>query len=104
MSVRSGMFIKYAVEFVEASLTVSNDVLVGDVCIDADISVKMYRWTGTSFSITLYDLPEPKVKTAQGFGQGRGSQRQDKARLLRHLDRSGGRGYLRESRQQRGAG
>jgi len=63
MSVRSGLFIKYAVKFVEAKLTVSNDVLVGDVCIDADITVKMRRWTsGTTFTITLYDLPEAKVK------------------------------------------
>jgi hypothetical protein len=71
MSLRSGVFIKYAVEFVEASLTVSNDALVGDVCIDADITVKMYRWaTGTTFTITLYDLPEPKVKQLRDLAKG----------------------------------
>jgi|GEM_PF-1409737 len=71
MSVRSGLFIKYAVKFVEAKLTVSNDVLVGDVCIDADITVKMHRWTsGTTFTITLYDLPEAKVKQLKELTKG----------------------------------
>lgn len=65
------MFIKYAVEFVEANLTVSNDLLVGDVCIDADVAVKMSRWTtGTTFTITLYDLPEPKVKQLKDLTKG----------------------------------
>jgi len=85
MSVLSGVFIKYVVEFpvapgaagalaaaaaaapgvlaaAGASLKVSNDVLAGDFCIDADISVKMHRWdAGSEFEIKLYDLPEAKV-------------------------------------------
>lgn len=62
MSLRSGVFTKYVLEF--PGLTVSNDLIVGDVCIDADISVTMARWTsGSTFSITLYDLPEAKVKS-----------------------------------------
>lgn len=67
MSLRTGAFIKYVVEFEQpglTGLTVSNDVLVGDVCIDADVSVKMSRWmAGATFEITLYDLPEPKVQS-----------------------------------------
>jgi hypothetical protein len=92
MSVRSGVFIKYVVEFGDAAsspaaaaagavgaaigtgglpLKVSNDVLVGDVCIDADVTVKMSRWTtGTTFTITLYDLPEPKVKQLKDLAKG----------------------------------
>jgi hypothetical protein len=71
VSVRSGLFIKYAVEFVEAKLTVSNDVLVGDVCIDADVTVKMARWTtGTTFTITLYDLPLVMVKQLKESAKG----------------------------------
>jgi hypothetical protein len=63
MSVRSGVFIKYVVEFATPSLTVSNDVLKGDVCIDGDVTVTMGRWSsGTTFKITLYDLPEPYAK------------------------------------------
>lgn len=86
MSARSGVFIKYLVGFAigpgaagaagaaaaaaavagaaGASLKVSNDLLAGDVCIDADVSVKMSRGTmGATFTITLYDLPEPMVKS-----------------------------------------
>jgi hypothetical protein len=90
MSARSGVFTKYLVEFTTApgsatgvaaaaagavagalgaaagtkSLKVSNDILVGDVCIDADVSVQMSRGTrGATFKITLYDLPEPMVKS-----------------------------------------
>jgi hypothetical protein len=47
-------------------LTVSNDVLAGDFCIDADISVKMHRWAaGSEFEIKLYDLPEAKVSAIE---------------------------------------
>lgn len=47
-----------------AKLKVSNDLREGDVCIDADISVKMSRWLpGTTFEIKLYDLPEPMVES-----------------------------------------
>jgi hypothetical protein len=86
MSIRSGVFIKYVIQFfadagssggglasaVAAALPVggaglplkvSNDVLAGDICIDADISVKMHRWAaGAEFRINLFDLPEPKVR------------------------------------------
>jgi len=84
MTVRSGVFIKYVLKFEDAAssaggglaaaaaaavgagklpLKVSNDVLAGDLCIDADISVKMHRWAaGAEFEITLYDLPESKAK------------------------------------------
>lgn len=84
MSVRSGVFIKYVLEFKDAAISaggglaaaaaavvgagglplkVSNDVLAGDFCIDADISVKMHRGAaGTDFEITIYDLPESKAK------------------------------------------
>jgi hypothetical protein len=63
MSVRSGVFIKYVVKFTTPALTVSNDVLAGDVCIDGDVTVKMGRWTaGTTFTITFYDLPESYAK------------------------------------------
>jgi hypothetical protein len=91
MSVRSGVFIKYVVEFTIApsggggvagaiagaaalaagagattKLKVSNDALAGDFCIDADISVKMHRWSaGSNFEIKLYDLPAPKVSALQ---------------------------------------
>jgi hypothetical protein len=61
MSVRTGVFIKYVLEF--PGLKLSNDLLAGDMCIDADITVSMARWTsGTTFTITLYDLPEANVK------------------------------------------
>jgi len=70
MSVRSGVFTKYVIKF--PGLSVSNDIWSGDVCIDADVSVKMSRWTtGTSFTITLYDLPDKQVealKDATGLG------------------------------------
>ncbi|MDR3470655.1 MAG: hypothetical protein P4M09_03035 [Devosia sp.] len=60
MSVRSGVFTKYVVEF--PSLKLSNDLWAGDMCIDADVTVTMSRGvTGSTFSITLYDLPEGKV-------------------------------------------
>ena len=73
MSPRSGVFIKYSVEFVDAQLTVSNDVLVGDVCIDADVSIRMSRGiAGTSFEIKLYDLPEPKVQSLADTLKGNG--------------------------------
>src|SRR5579863_15590 len=91
MNGRSGVFIKYVIEFTIApggagavagaiagaaalatgagattKLTVSNDVLAADFCIDADISVKMHRWAaGSNFEIKLYDLPEPKVSALQ---------------------------------------
>jgi hypothetical protein len=65
MTVRTGVFTKYVLEF--PSLTVSNDLLAGDMCIDADVSVTMSRWTtGSTFTITLYDLPEAKVKSLAG--------------------------------------
>ena len=63
MSVRSGVIIKYVLKFTDAKLTVSNDTLVGDICIDADISVKMSRGlAGCTFEIKLYDLPESKIQ------------------------------------------
>jgi hypothetical protein len=88
MSLRSGVFIKYLVEFTIApggaagiagavavvaaaagattKLKVSNDVLAGDFCIDADVSVKMHRWAaGSEFEIKLYDLPEAKVSAIE---------------------------------------
>jgi len=58
MIARSGVFIKYVIEFVGADLTVSNDPSVGDFALDADVTVTMARGTlGTTFKITLYDLP-----------------------------------------------
>jgi hypothetical protein len=63
MSARSGVFIKYVVAFVDADLTISNDLLTGDVCLDADVSVRMSRGTaGADFEIKLFDLPEKNVK------------------------------------------
>ncbi len=63
MSWRSGVFLKYVVTFVTPGLAVSNDVFAGDVCLDADVSVRMSRGTaGAAFEITLYDLPEAKVQ------------------------------------------
>jgi hypothetical protein len=76
MSVRSGVFIKYVVEFVDAKLTVSNDTLVGDICIDGDVSVRMSRGVaGTAFEIKLYDLPEPKVQSLANTLQGNAKPR-----------------------------
>lgn len=64
MSIRTGVFIKYVVEFPDAKLKVSNDIMAGDISLDADINVRMSRGTaGATFEIKLYDLPEPKVKT-----------------------------------------
>lgn len=70
MSARSGVFIKYVVEFVDARLKVSNDLLKGDVCLDADVSVRMSRGTaGAAFEIKLYDLPEKNVKVIVAKGK-----------------------------------
>jgi hypothetical protein len=61
MSLRSGVFTKYVVEF-GAKLTVSNDPSVADLAIDADVTVTMSRGTlGTTFKIILYDLPLDKA-------------------------------------------
>lgn len=65
MSIRTGVFTKYVIEL--PGLSVSNDIWSGDVCIDADVTVKMSRWTaGTSFTITLYDLPDKQVEALKG--------------------------------------
>jgi hypothetical protein len=78
MSVRSGVFIKYVVEFVDANLTVSNDSLIGDICIDGDVSVRMSRGiAGAGFEIKLYDLPEPKVQSLANTLQGNAKPRID---------------------------
>jgi hypothetical protein len=62
MSVRSGVFPKYIIEFVDANFKVSNDISAGDFLIDADIKVTMARDTeGTKFTITLYNLPQDKA-------------------------------------------
>jgi hypothetical protein len=59
MSVRSGVFPKYIIEFVDANFKVSNDISAGDFLIDADVKVTMARDTeGTTFTITLYNLPQ----------------------------------------------
>lgn len=59
MSVRSGVFPKYIIEFVDAKFKVSNDISAGDFLIDADVKVTMARDTeGTTFTITLYNLPQ----------------------------------------------
>jgi hypothetical protein len=58
MTVRSGVFTKYVVEFF-GGLKVSNDPSVSDLALDADITVTMARGTlGTKFKIILYDLPK----------------------------------------------
>jgi len=55
-----GVIIKYQLEFPEAKLTVANDIYKGDFILDADITAKMMRGSqGSSFQITLYDLPKP---------------------------------------------
>ena len=52
MSLQSGVFIKYVVDFVDTGLKVSNDPLSGDVCLDADVSVCMLRGAaGATFEI-----------------------------------------------------
>lgn len=62
-SFRTGVILKYKIEFPEASLKVSNDVFAGDVTLDADISATMGRGlSGAQFEITLYDLPEKYVQ------------------------------------------
>ena len=62
MSVRSGVFPKYIIEFVDAKFKVSNDISAGDFLIDADVKVTMARDTeGTKFTITLYNLPQDKA-------------------------------------------
>jgi hypothetical protein len=72
MNARSGVFTKYIIEFLTPSLKVSNDLLAGDMCIDADVWVRMSRGAaGASFEITLYDLPEPRVRAlADAVGGG----------------------------------
>jgi hypothetical protein len=62
MSLRSGVFTKYVIEFVDAQFKVSNDASAGDFLIDADVTVTMARGTGgTTFTITLYNLPQKQV-------------------------------------------
>jgi hypothetical protein len=64
MKARSGVFTKYVVEFVDVqpSFKVSNDISAGDFLIDADVTVTMARDTaGTTFTITLYNLPQDKA-------------------------------------------
>lgn len=54
-----GVFIKYVANFAGAGVTVSNDALAGDACVDGDASVQMGRGTaGTTFELRLQDLPE----------------------------------------------
>lgn len=64
MTVRSGVFTKYVVDFSgQSKFKVSNDPAAGDVIRDADITVTMGRGTlGTTFSIVIYDLPLDKLK------------------------------------------
>jgi hypothetical protein len=57
-----GVIIKYQLEFKEPQLKVSNDLFKGEFIIDADITAEMMPGVlGSSFEITLYDLPEKKV-------------------------------------------
>ena len=59
MNMRNGVFLKYVADFRDAGLKVSNDPMVGDACIDGDVSVRMSRGTsGGDFKIVLHDLPE----------------------------------------------
>ena len=91
MNIRSGVFIKYNLTFSDGAgsgggfgaalaslvgvngslpLKISNDVLDGDFCIDADIVVSMHRWAaGADCLIKLYDLPEPKVRLLEAAVQ-----------------------------------
>src|SRR6516165_9063803 len=65
MSARSGVFTKYVIDFVDAKFKVSNDVSAisaGDFLLDADVTVTMARDTaGTTFTITLYNLPQNQL-------------------------------------------
>lgn len=64
--------IKYQVAFPDTGLTVSNDAFSGDFIIDASIKVPMLRGArGTTFDITLLDLPEKKVKELAGVELGK---------------------------------
>lgn len=61
-----GVILKYQLKFPEADLKVSNDLLLGDFILDADIKIAMNRGkAGGSFEIKLYDLPMEKAKDLQ---------------------------------------
>ena len=63
MNMRNGVFLKYVADFRDAGLKVSNDPMVGDACIDGDVSVRMSRGTsGGDFQIVLHNLPEKLAK------------------------------------------
>jgi hypothetical protein len=59
---RSGVFTKYALTFPGLqNLKISNDPTFGQYALQADVDVKMgYGSLGTTFTITIYDLPNTK--------------------------------------------
>lgn len=64
MSVRSGVFTKYVLEFPGQKLKISNDPASGDLVLDSDVTVTMARGTaGSTFKIQIYELPKDTLKT-----------------------------------------
>ena len=58
-----GVITKYQVDFTTAGLTVSNDLLSGDLVLDSEITAEMHRGTsGGVFEIRMFNLPDPKAK------------------------------------------
>jgi hypothetical protein len=69
-----GVIIKYQLEFPEAGVRISNDVYGGEFLLDADIKVSMERGrAGTSFRISVYDLPLSKARQLDKLLQGAGA-------------------------------
>src|SRR5437588_566204 len=56
-----GVIIKYLIDFTDAGIKVSNNVLTGGFVLDAEVTAEMIRGTaGSTFEIRLIDLPEKK--------------------------------------------
>ncbi len=57
-----GVIVKYLIDFTEAGVKVSNNVLTGGFLLDAEVTAEMVRGTaGSTFEIHLIDLPEKKA-------------------------------------------
>lgn len=69
-----GVVIKYQLEFPETGLRVSNDLYGGEFLLDAEIKVAMERGkAGTSFVISVVDLPLAEARRLDGLLQGAGA-------------------------------
>lgn len=68
------VIVKYAVEFPDSKLRVSNDPLSADFLIDAEIRIEMQPLkAGGAFWVSLFDLPEPQARRVRdALGDQRG--------------------------------